>query len=161
MKQTFNVNIGGRAYNIDHDAYGLLDRYLKDIASRLPEGDGDSMEDIEARMAEIFDKRISSTMQVVNIDMVRRAMAEIGRPEDFGTLRPEFSYAEPQPKRLYRSSEHRVFGGVCGGLAEYFNVDPVAVRVAAVLLFLIPPFPFVLAYIIMCIVVPSDKQRAK
>ena len=39
-----------------------------------------------------------------------------------------------ETKRLYRSKEDKVIGGVCGGLAEYFNIDPVWVRLAAVLL---------------------------
>ena len=33
-----------------------------------------------------------------------------------------------EPKRLYRSRENRVLCGVCGGIAEYFNVDPVLIR---------------------------------
>ncbi len=97
MKQTYNVNIGGRAYNIDADAYGLLDRYLDDISSRLNDSDVESMEDIEARIAEIFDEKMSSSMQVVNIEMVRRAMAVIGRPEMFGGQKRGFSHQASTP----------------------------------------------------------------
>ncbi|MEI6614336.1 MAG: PspC domain-containing protein [Chrysiogenales bacterium] len=38
-------------------------------------------------------------------------------------------------KKLYRSRHNRMIGGVCGGIAEYFNIDPVIVRVGAVALF--------------------------
>lgn len=38
-----------------------------------------------------------------------------------------------EPKRLYRSRENRVLCGVCGGIAEYFNVDPVLIRLGMVL----------------------------
>ncbi len=170
MKQTFNVNIGGRAYNIDNDAYTLLDKYLNDIASRLQASDVDSMEDIESRIADIFDERISSTMQVVNIEMVRRVMAIIGRPEAFGGQKRGFSYQESsssssssyphEPKRLYRSND-KVIGGVCGGLADYFNIDANVLRVIAVILFILPPFPALLAYIIMWIVLPKAPDYVK
>jgi phage shock protein PspC (stress-responsive transcriptional regulator) len=172
MKQTFSVNIGRRAYNIDDDAYKLLDGYLNDIASRLSEADTDSMDDIEARIADIFDERISSTMQVVNVEMVRRAMAIIGRPDMFGQKRG-FSYRDagntegastvypPQPKRLYRSEKDKVIGGVCGGLAEYFGIDASVVRIVAVLLLFIPPFPALLAYIIMWIILPKGVNYVK
>jgi phage shock protein PspC (stress-responsive transcriptional regulator) len=166
MKQTFNVNIGGRAYNIDADAYQLLDRYLGDISSRLYDSDTESMEDIEARIADIFDERITSPMQVVGIDMVRRAMAIIGRPEMFGGHKRGFSHQQqsaypPEPRRLYRSWSNKVIGGVCAGLGEYFNIDPTVVRILAVILLLVPPFPAFLAYIIMWIVVPQAPHYVK
>jgi len=42
--------------------------------------------------------------------------------------------SKPEIKRLYRSRTERMIGGVCGGIAEYFNVDPTLVRLAWVLL---------------------------
>ncbi len=166
MKQTYSVNIGGRAYNIDADAYTLLDRYLDDISSRLSGYDVESMEDIEARIADIFNEKITSEMQVVNIEMVRRAMAIIGRPEMFGGQKRGFSYQhDPShsnaPRRLYRSWSDKVFGGVCAGVAEYFNIDTTLVRIIAAILLFIPPFPAFLAYIIMWIVVPQAPHYVK
>lgn len=60
-------------------------------------------------------------------------------------------------KRLYRSND-RVLGGVCAGLAEYFDFDPTLVRVAYVLLTLCTAFSGVLAYIIMWIVMPDKRN---
>jgi phage shock protein PspC (stress-responsive transcriptional regulator) len=165
MKQTYSVNIGGRAYNIDADAYGLLDRYLGDISSRISEYDSESMEDIETRIADIFDERITSEMQVVNIETVRRAMAIIGRPEMFGSQKRGFSYqhdtASPNaPRRLYRSSLNTVIGGVCGGIAEYFDIDPNVVRLIAVLLFFFGGLSL-WVYIIMWIVLPKAPHYVK
>jgi phage shock protein C len=59
-------------------------------------------------------------------------------------------------KRLYRSSSDRMIAGVCGGLAQYFNVDPVIIRIIAVILLLPGGFPGLLPYIILWIVVPLD-----
>ncbi|MFH1373962.1 MAG: PspC domain-containing protein [bacterium] len=56
-------------------------------------------------------------------------------------------------KRLYRSTTSKIIGGVCGGLGEYFDVDPVLVRVITVLLFLATGFG-ILAYIIAWIIIP-------
>ena len=60
-------------------------------------------------------------------------------------------------KRLYRSNENRMIGGVCGGLGEYFDIDPTLVRVAFVFgAFLGVPGALVLIYLVMLILVPQD-----
>jgi phage shock protein C len=58
-------------------------------------------------------------------------------------------------KRLYRSRRNRMIGGVCGGIAEYFNIDPVIVRVGAVAMFFMGGSAL-LAYVIGLIVIPSE-----
>ncbi|HSX15276.1 MAG TPA: PspC domain-containing protein [Candidatus Saccharimonadales bacterium] len=58
-------------------------------------------------------------------------------------------------KRLYRSTTDKMIAGVCGGLAEYFGIDPVIVRVAAVVLLLAGSAGF-WAYVILWIVVPKN-----
>lgn len=57
-------------------------------------------------------------------------------------------------KKLRRSTSQRMIAGVCGGLAEYFNIDPVIVRVAFALLFLLGSGGFWL-YILLWIIVPE------
>jgi phage shock protein C len=56
-------------------------------------------------------------------------------------------------KRLYRSRKNRMIAGVCGGIAEYFNIDPVIVRLIVVALFFVGGSAL-LAYIIAMIVIP-------
>ncbi len=58
-------------------------------------------------------------------------------------------------KQLYRSRKHRIFGGVAGGLAEYFELDPVLMRVIFVIVALISGLGFLL-YIILWIVIPEE-----
>jgi len=63
-----------------------------------------------------------------------------------------------QPKRLYRSGKERILGGVCGGIAEYFNVDPTIIR----LLWILFVFGFgtgILAYIIAWIIIPRNPNH--
>lgn len=63
-------------------------------------------------------------------------------------------------KRLYRSRSNKVFWGVCGGLGEYFGVDPVIVRVIFVIVALATGGAAILAYIILTIVVPLESSKA-
>jgi len=58
-------------------------------------------------------------------------------------------------KKLYRSRKDRMLGGVCGGIAEYFSIDPVIVRIVAVAFFFAGGSA-VLAYIIGLIVIPNE-----
>jgi phage shock protein C len=59
-------------------------------------------------------------------------------------------------KRLYRSKKDRVIGGVCGGIGEYFNIDPIIVRLICILLLLASGAGLV-AYIIAWIIIPEKK----
>ncbi len=61
-------------------------------------------------------------------------------------------------KKLYRSSD-RVVAGVCGGIAEYFDIDPTLIRVAYVVLTLFSvAFPGLILYIILMILMPNYNQ---
>lgn len=58
-------------------------------------------------------------------------------------------------KRLYKSSTNRVICGVCGGIGEYFNIDPTIVRLLFILL-LFGVGSGLLAYIVAAIIVPEQ-----
>jgi len=61
----------------------------------------------------------------------------------------------PPSRRLTRSRRHKMIAGVCGGLAEYFDLDPTVVRVAYVLLSIASvAFPGIFAYIVLMFVMP-------
>ncbi len=62
-------------------------------------------------------------------------------------------------KRLYRSRKDRMLAGVCGGLAEYFNIDPVIIRIIAFILILPGGLPGLLPYVIMWIIVPENPDQ--
>jgi len=66
-----------------------------------------------------------------------------------------------QYQKLYRSRENRMLGGVCGGLGEYFDIDPTLVRVLFVFgAFLGIPGALLLIYLVMLILVPQQPQLA-
>lgn len=60
-------------------------------------------------------------------------------------------------KRLYRSEKDVIVGGVCGGIAEYFEVDPVLIRAIAIVL-AIMAFSGVIAYLILWIIMPTKSE---
>ena len=64
-----------------------------------------------------------------------------------------------EKKRLYRSQSERMIAGVCGGLADYFDIDPTLVRLLFVLLFFLGGNG-ILIYLIMLILVPSEPLPA-
>lgn len=65
------------------------------------------------------------------------------------------TYDIEMEKKLRRSSTDRMIGGVCGGLAEYFDIDPTLVRVAYVLLTFFTAFSGLIVYIILLILMPQ------
>jgi phage shock protein C len=58
--------------------------------------------------------------------------------------------------RLYRSKHNRVLLGVCGGIAEYFQIDPVIIRIIAVLLIIPGVFPAIIAYFVLALIIPVE-----
>lgn len=59
-------------------------------------------------------------------------------------------------KKLKRSSSDKIIAGVCGGLGEYFNIDPVIIRIAWIILAFMPGGPGILAYLVCALIIPED-----
>ena len=68
---------------------------------------------------------------------------------------------EKPQKRLYRSRQDRMIGGVAAGIGEYFDIDPTLVRIAVVLLALFTNGAGVVAYIACMVVVPENPDQEK
>ena len=58
-------------------------------------------------------------------------------------------------KRLYRSSQDKQLGGVCGGLAGYLEIDPSVVRITSIILFFVAGTGF-LAYLVAWLIIPLE-----
>ncbi len=63
-------------------------------------------------------------------------------------------------KKLYRSKKQRILGGVCGGMGEYFDIDPSLIRLIWLLIFLMGGSGL-LIYIIFWIIVPEEEENRK
>jgi phage shock protein PspC (stress-responsive transcriptional regulator) len=164
MKKTISINISGINFHIDEDAFEKLNRYLQSIASHfrgIDEKD-EVMGDIESRIAELLQSKLTGDKQVVTIGDVDEVIRTMGQPSDFAP-EDEASQADPYVsyrKRLYRDPEKKMMGGVCSGIGAYFNLDPLWVRLIFILLVLAPGFG-ILLYIILWLVVPEARTAAE
>ena len=62
-------------------------------------------------------------------------------------------------KRLYKSEKNKMISGVCGGVAEYFDIDPSLVRVGMVILgALTAVFPMAIGYLVCACIIPRERD---
>ena len=166
MKKTFTINLSGSIFHIEEDAYEVLQKYLVKLKKYFGNNDEgkEITADIEARIAELFNQKISAENKVVTKEWVEEVIETMGTTEN---INEETAEDEPlagekkRKRRLYRDAEQKVLGGVCGGIAAYFDMDPVLVRIILVLLALFTTGAAVLAYIILWIAVPKAVTTAQ
>ncbi len=160
MNKTINLNIGGTVFNVDEDAYELLNKYLESIKIYFKniDKDGDIIKDIESRIAENLSNNISSTSSSVSILDVKKVITVMGTLNDFKEIyddQNEDDFSETNStKKLYRNPQDKVLGGVASGIANYFNIDPVIIRILFLALLFVGGFGLI-AYIIFWIGIPS------
>ena len=169
MKKTLNIGIGGKSFIIDEDAHERLSNYLATFRSRLTGEQGSEvMDDIEARIAELLLSNLGSGQQSVSLAMVNRITAQLGMPDgkpefenenDNQTNEEDKTMSNPV-KKLYLDVEDRKIGGVCIGLAAYFDIDVTLIRILFLAGLLCGGFGFWL-YIIIWIVAPKALTPAQ
>lgn len=184
MKKNISINISGIIFHIEEDGYENLRKYLDSINKYFAsfEDSSEILADIESRVAEIFLSKLNEGKQVITAEDVNSLITTMGSVSDFKAAEEqEFAQTEPlgaqpsatakdqssntssgteqkthaAPKQLLRDEKRKLLGGVCSGIANYFNVDPIWVR----LLFALTAFAYgitILVYIVMWIVVPGS-----
>lgn len=167
MKKTFTANIGGWVFHVDEDAYDKLSHYLDHIRQNLSSEDGreEILEDIESRIAEMFQEKLTPSKKVITLADVQDVITQLGEPEQFesddsaGSKKSSHT-TEKTHKRLYRDPDDQYIAGVAGGLGAFFNLDPTWVRVAFVIFTFFYAFGPLL-YIILWVVVPKATTTAE
>jgi phage shock protein PspC (stress-responsive transcriptional regulator) len=168
MKKAIKINLSGIIFHIDDDAYEKLKTYLDSISRHFSNKQESSeiINDIEARIAELFQERITSDTQVITLTIVNEVIDIMGNPEDIADTAEEpgeqrsFHESYSKSRRLYRDPENSVIGGVCGGLGAYFSVDPVIFRLLFVIFFFAGGAS-ILVYAIFWIVLPRAETAAQ
>lgn len=171
MKKTLTINIDGIVFHINEDAYFKLSHYLDRVNAyfRRDEGGDEIISGIESRIAEIFRERKKGYSQVITIEDVNEVISQLGEPSQINGDEKEqkaagnknsYSQDESAPKRLFRDPDNKYIGGVCGGLAAYFNIDPTLVRLLFVLL-IFAAGSTILAYLILWIVIPRARTTSE
>ena len=173
MNKTVTINISGIIFHIEEDAFEKLSKYLGTIKSYFKDSDGrdEIMADIESRIAEILKEKIGSGRQVVLMTDVEHVVSIMGKPEDYAgesETGTEENKKEEEPvidfskrrRRVFRDPDDKVLGGVCSGISNYFDIDPLWLRLALVIITLLGGAGF-LIYIILWIVIPKAKTTAE
>jgi phage shock protein PspC (stress-responsive transcriptional regulator) len=162
MKKTLNINIKGIIFYVDEDAYNKLNTYLEEIKThfRNKKGQEEIINDIENRIVELFQQKLSGKKQVIVMEDVEEVISIMGHPADFDedSEEDQVSYISGKgKKRLFRNIDDRMLGGVCSGLGAYFNIDATIVRI----IFLLALFlagGSILVYIVLWIVIPPARS---
>lgn len=172
MKKVININFQGRVIPIEETAFEMLKQYSDSLRVYFANEDGrdEIINDIENRIAELFDEKIKKGAVCITEEDVNATINSMGRPADFDEIggaetgtssgssagSQSYSNAEQvkQPRRLARSGNDKIIGGVAAGLAHYLRIDPAVMRI----LFAVVTFggfgAGFLLYIVLWIVLP-------
>ena len=170
MNKTININLGGIFFHIDEIAFQKLKRYLDAIRHSLsddPKGRDEIITDIESRISELLSERVKDARQVVNESDIDEIVDIMGQPEDYAVDEELFMddagkrYAgSSSSKKLFRDGDDKFLGGVASGIAHYFAVDVIWIRLAWIILATFGGSG-VLVYIILWILLPEARTTAE
>lgn len=176
MKKNISINISGIIFHIEEDGYDILRKYLDSINAYFSsfEDNSEILADIESRIAELFLSKLSEGKQVITKDDVNSLINTMGSVSDFKAAeeqenagvppnasskeRKSYSKQSTTSKKLYRDKKRKILGGICAGLAHYFNIDPVWPRLLFALLVLGSYGGLLLVYIILWILLPVSDE---
>ena len=181
MKQVININFHGQVVPIEVSAFDLLKQYTASLNTYFAneEGKEEIINDIESRIAELFQERLKKGVTCITDDDVNAIIKSMGRPEEFeGENNTDYnqrsaassattaasqqsqqsSGSTAAHKRLYRDENDKILGGVCAGLANYFGIDVVIIRIIFVVLAISFGFGLI-PYIILWIALPSSATK--
>ncbi len=180
MNKIVSINIGGIAISIEEDAYDVLRDYLKNISNHFAntENGEEIVSDIELRIAEVLQGKLTTGKVSINTTDVKEVAEAMGYPSDFDDEETtkttteddkgeesQESQEEPSTtrkarRRLFRDVDDQKVGGVCSGLARYFDLDVTLLRILWVVSLLVFGFGLWL-YIILWAVLPEAKTTAE
>lgn len=167
MKKVVNASIGGRSFTLEEDAYKRLETYMAHFRSRLStaESQGEVMDEIEGRIAELFQQEVGEGGgRVVTLPLVEKVALTLGMPD--GSSESGSSTSAPEepighePRKLYRDAQNKRLAGVCSGLSLYFDVDVTLVRVIMLGALVLGSAGFWI-YVILWIAVPVAETPAQ
>ena len=179
MNEIKKCSLSGVGFTFEKVAYNRLNDYLNSLKEAYKESaDCDEiLADIEARIAELILSAQSDAQCVVTLPIIENIIAQLGSPEDISgeEKQPKTENNTRIPRRLYRDMENSKLGGVCAGLAKYFGVEAVWLRLAMasplILVVIGAPFlhwlsvlggnlfgVFLMTYLILWFAIPSAKS---
>ena len=171
MKKTLTINLSGIVFNIDEDAYEILNEYLRKLEVQFSDEDGkEVMHDIEARLAELFGNALKSVSQnVVTINEVNSAIEQLGTAEEIGggekSSASSDKDAEKESRRryrkFYRDGDNKILGGVAAGLAAYLGLEITITRLILLLLAITVLGWLIPIYLLVWLIAPEATTTAQ
>ena len=159
MNKTVNINLASTFFHIDENAYQILERYLRKLKEGFKDtaGGEEILQDIEARIAELFQDLKTNPDYVINTADVEKVIGIMGEPETVLSEEDINTSQEKIHRKLYRDPEDKYIGGVAAGLGHYFKIDATWIRLIWLFLALFSGGVFTLIYILFWILVPLAK----
>jgi phage shock protein PspC (stress-responsive transcriptional regulator) len=164
MNEVTRIHLGRQPFTIAIDAHKQLRQYLDAIKEAVGKSHKEVIEEVELRMAELLMERGITADRAILVDDVAYLKKQLGEPGDFKGDETDGADEEAGPvkdgqKRLYRDEKNGMIAGVASGLATYFNIDAVIVRLIFILLTIAWGWG-ILLYIILWIVVPAARTTS-
>lgn len=125
MEKTTHIILAGIRLEMTSEAFDALDAYLKSLGVHfdLDPDKAEIIRDIEARIAEKFTQ---SGEAAITLPTVQAMVRQMGLPEDLNEDEAHASVSSV--RKLYRDMDNAILGGVGSGIAAYFGIDPIIVR---------------------------------
>lgn len=164
MKEITRIHIAKISYDAEIDAKKQLDAYLKTLEAYS--NDTEIIGDVEIRITEILAERGVAKNGVITEADVAALKEQLGEPREFMADDDETPAQEDmekigeQSRKLYRDTDHAVLGGVLAGIAAFFKISPMWVRIVFILLALASFGTMLLVYIVLWIAIPSATSAA-
>jgi phage shock protein PspC (stress-responsive transcriptional regulator) len=164
MKEITRIHIAKIAYEIEINAKKALEKYLNSL--KVYANDTELLDDIEIRITELLAERGVVKDGVITMADIEAIEKQLGEPRDFmdGDDVPagaSESLGEEPVRQLYRNTDNAVLGGVFSGIASYFKIDPLWLRLAAIVLFFASSGVALLIYIALCFAIPPARTAAE
>jgi len=164
MKDITRIHIAKVPYNIELTAKKNLEKYIN--ALELYTGDWEVLEDIEIRITELLLERGVKPESVISDADVTAVREQLGEPKDFmsedgAELVDAEVLAEDAPRRLYRNVDNALLGGVLSGVASFFKINPLWLRLAFIILIFVSFGLAVLLYVVFWLIVPPAQTAAE
>lgn len=165
MKKTISITLNGMVFNIEEDAYDRLNSYLDALKRHFGATDygKEVVADIESRIGEQFAGKIKDRKtEVVTLAEIEEVIKTMGTVEDLSdeSKKSEPDQTKPARRRLYRNPDDQIIAGVSSGIASYFNIDPLIIRILFAVSALVGGYG-ILLYIIMWIILPEAQTGAE
>lgn len=155
MKKVIQINLAGVIFNIEEAAYDKLHGYINRLRISFNNNE-EVVSDIQHRMAELFNERVGSdrTIFVNHVEDIIAIMGDVETLDETANPTNEQLASKVKLTKLRRNPFDESLGGVCSGIASFWGIDPVLVRI----LFVVSVIVYgtgILFYLLLWIIVPK------